>query len=63
VNIPNRGRKAQQTATLIPPPSKEDEKKRTSAPTPFFSVILFIDGQLESSPISNDEPTVLGEDQ
>jgi hypothetical protein len=62
MNILNRGRKAQRTTTLIPQHSKEDGKKHTAAPTPFFPDILFIQGRLESSPISDDEPTVLGEE-
>jgi hypothetical protein len=62
MNIPDRGGKAQRTITLTPPPSNEDEKKHTVAPTSFFLDILFIQGRLESSPISDDEPTVLGEE-
>jgi hypothetical protein len=60
MNIPNR--EAQRAITLIPPPSKEDEKKHAAAPTPFFPDIPFIQGILESSPISDNEPTVLGEE-
>jgi hypothetical protein len=62
MNIPNRGRKAQWTTTPIPSPSKEDGMKHTAAPTPFFLDILFIQGTLESSPISDDEPTVMREE-
>jgi hypothetical protein len=57
MNISNWGRKAQRTITPIPPPSKEDRKKHIAAPTPFFPDILFIQGKLESSPISDNEPT------
>jgi hypothetical protein len=60
MDILDRGRKAQWTITPTPLPSKEDEKKHTTAPAPFFPDILFIQGRLESSPISDDEPTVLG---
>jgi hypothetical protein len=60
MNIPNRDGKAQRAITSIPPPSKEDEKKHAVAPTTFFPDILFIQGILESSPISDDEPIVLG---
>jgi hypothetical protein len=62
MNILNRGGKAQQMITLIPPASKEDGKKHTAAPTSFFPDILFIQGRLGSSPISDDEPTMLGEE-
>jgi hypothetical protein len=62
VDIRHQGRKAQRSIILTPPPSKEDEKKHTAAPAPFFPGILFIQGRLESSPISDDEPTVLGEE-
>jgi hypothetical protein len=52
----------QRTTTPIPLPSKENGKKHTAAPTPFFLDVLFIQGRLESSPISDDEPTMLGEE-
>jgi hypothetical protein len=45
-----------------PSPSKEDGKKHTITTTPFYPNILFIGGILESSPISDDEPTVQGEE-
>jgi hypothetical protein len=48
------------TVVPIALPSRENGKERTSAPTPFFPNILFIQGRLELSPISDDEPTVLG---
>jgi hypothetical protein len=62
VDIPHQGRKAQRAIIPTPPPSKEDEKKHTTAPALFFPDILFIYQILESSPISDDEPTVLGEE-
>jgi hypothetical protein len=62
MDILDRGAKAQQTITPTPRPSKEDEKKHIAAPAPFFPDIIFIQGRLESSPISDDEPTVLGEE-
>jgi hypothetical protein len=62
MNITGRGGKTQWTITPTPPPLKEDGKKHTAAPTPFFPDILFIQGRLESSSISDDEPTVLGEE-
>jgi hypothetical protein len=40
-------------------PSKEDGKN-TVAPAPFYPDILFIQGILESAPISDDEPTMQG---
>jgi hypothetical protein len=62
VNVPYRGRKTQRAILPTPPPSKEDEKKHTSVPAPFYPDVLFIQGRLESSPISHDEPTMLGEE-
>jgi hypothetical protein len=62
MDIPYQGRKAQRAIIPTPPPSKEDNKKHTDASAPFFPDILFIQGRLESSPIFDDEPTVLGEE-
>jgi hypothetical protein len=45
---------------LAPSPSKEDGNKLATTATPFYPDILFIGGRLESSPISDDEPTVQG---
>jgi hypothetical protein len=45
-----------------PSPSKEDRKELTITTTPFYPDILFIGGRLELSPISDDEPTVQGEE-
>jgi hypothetical protein len=45
-----------------PSPSKEDGKKSAMATTPFYPDILFIGGRLESSPISDDEQTIQGEE-
>jgi hypothetical protein len=61
-NTPNRGREALQTAIPIAPPSRENGKEHTAIPTPFFLKILFIQGRLESLPISDGEPTMLGEE-
>jgi hypothetical protein len=44
IDILYRGGKAQRKITPTPPPSKEDEKKHTAAPTTFFPDILFIQG-------------------
>jgi hypothetical protein len=63
MNTPNRGREALQTVATIALPLRENEKERTTATAPFFPDILFIQGRLETSPISDDEPNVLGEEQ
>jgi hypothetical protein len=62
MNAPNRGREALQTVVSIALPSRENGKERAAMPTPFFLDILFIQGRLETSPISDDEPTMLVED-
>jgi hypothetical protein len=54
--------KARKAALLVPPPSKENRKKLVVAATPFYPEVLFIGGRVESSPISDDEPTVPGEE-
>jgi hypothetical protein len=41
---------------------KGGRKKSAVMPAPFYPDILFIGGRLESSPISNDEPTIEGEE-
>jgi hypothetical protein len=46
----------------MPPPSKVDEKKSTVTPSRFYPDILFIQGRLESAPVSDDEPTMQGEE-
>jgi hypothetical protein len=61
-NTPSEGRRTRQATFLIPLPSKEDGKKSTVAPSPFYLDILFIQGKLESMPISDDEPTIQGEE-
>jgi hypothetical protein len=50
-----------QTALLVPPSSKENGKKLVTAAVPFYPDILFI-GRVESPPVSDDEPTALGEE-
>jgi hypothetical protein len=52
--------KDRQTALLVPPPSKENRKKIVTMTVPFYPDILFIGGRVESTPISDDEPTVPG---
>jgi hypothetical protein len=51
-----------QAALLVPPPSKENRKKLVVTTTLFYPDVLFIRGRVESSTISNDEPTVPGEE-
>jgi hypothetical protein len=53
--------KGRQTALLEPPPSKENRKKLVTMTAPFYHDVLFI-GRIESSPISDDEPTAPGEE-
>jgi hypothetical protein len=54
--------KTRQAALLAPSPSKENREKLVVTTTPFYPNVLFIGGRVESSPISNDEPTVPGEE-
>jgi hypothetical protein len=61
-SIPERGMEARQAILHTPSPSKKDGKEFTTAATPFYPDILFIGGRLESSPISDDEPTMPGEE-
>jgi hypothetical protein len=62
VNVPYRGRRTQRAILPTPSPSKEDGNKHTDVPAPLYPDVLFIHGRLESSPISDDEPTMLGEE-
>jgi hypothetical protein len=56
------GIEARQAALLAPSPSKKDRKKFVTTTTPFYPDVLFIEGRVESYPISDDEPTVPGEE-
>jgi hypothetical protein len=56
------GIEARQAALLVPSPSKEDRKKLVTTATPFYPDVLFIGGRVESSPISDDESTMPGEE-
>jgi hypothetical protein len=49
-NIPSQGMRIRRTTFPIPLPSKEDGKKSTIAPAPFYPDVLFIQGRLESTP-------------
>jgi hypothetical protein len=57
-SVSRKGMEPHRVTFPAPSPSKEDEKKHTIVATPFYPDILFIEGRWESSPISNDEPTV-----
>jgi hypothetical protein len=60
-NVPSQGMRTHRATFPILPPSKEDGKKSTVAPSPFYPDILFIQGRLESAPVFDDEPTMQGE--
>jgi hypothetical protein len=53
------GRK--QAVLSVPPPSEENGKKIATTAAPFYPDVLFI-GRVESPPVSDDEPTVPGEE-
>jgi hypothetical protein len=59
-NIPSQGTRTRRAIFPTPLPSKEDEKKSAITPAPFYPDVLFIEGRLESLPISDDEPTMQG---
>jgi hypothetical protein len=54
VNDLSRGRRTHRATFLIPPPLKEDGKKNTVMTAPSYHNVLFIQGRLESAPISDD---------
>ncbi len=54
--------KGRQAALSVPPSLKEDRKKIVVTAAPFYPVVLFIGGRVESNPISDDEPTAPGEE-
>jgi hypothetical protein len=54
--------KARQAALLVPLSSKENRKKLVTTTVPFYPNVLFIGGRVESTPVSDDEPTVPGEE-
>jgi hypothetical protein len=60
VSVP--GTKLHRAVFSAPSPSKKDEKELATAATPFYPDVLFIGGRLESSSVSDDEPTMLGEE-
>jgi hypothetical protein len=59
-NIPSKGTGPRQVIFPTPSPSKEDGKRHAIVAAPFYPDILFIGGRFESSPISDDEPTMQG---
>jgi hypothetical protein len=61
-NILSQGTRTRGAIFPTPSTSKEDGKKSTIASAPFYSDVLFIEGRLESAPISDDEPTMQGEE-
>jgi hypothetical protein len=61
-NVPSKGTRPHHVIFSAPSPSKKDGKKRAITTAPFYPDILFIVGRLESSPISDDEPTMQGEE-
>jgi hypothetical protein len=48
--------------TSVAPLTWETAGVQNTAPSPFFPDVLFIQGRIEDAPISDDEPTVLGEE-
>jgi hypothetical protein len=56
------GIEARQVVLPTPSPSKKDGKKFITTATTFYPDVLFIRGRVESSPISDDEPTMPGEE-
>jgi hypothetical protein len=54
--------KAHQAALLVPPPLKENRKKLVTMTVPFYPDIRFIGGRVESTLVSDDEPTTSGEE-
>jgi hypothetical protein len=61
-SVPQKGTELRQAIFPAPSPSMENGKELTITTTPFYPDIFFIGGRLESSPISDDEPTVQGEE-
>jgi hypothetical protein len=61
-NTLSQGTRTHRAIFPTPSPSKEDGRKSAIAPAPFYPDVLFIGGRLESLPISDDEPTMQGEE-
>jgi hypothetical protein len=56
------GMEAHQVVLLTPSPPKKEGKEFITTTTPLYPDVLFIGGRVESSPISDDEPTLPGEE-
>jgi hypothetical protein len=54
--------KSHQATLPVPPPSMENRKKLVTTTVPFYPDVLFIGGRVESTPVSDDEPTTPGEE-
>jgi hypothetical protein len=54
--------KTPRSALQVSLPSKENRKKLVTTTTPFYPDVLFIEGRVEFTPISNDKPTTQGEE-
>jgi hypothetical protein len=61
-NVPRRRTRPRRVIFSAPSPAKEGGKKHAITTASFYPDILFIGGRLESSPISDDESTVQGEE-
>jgi hypothetical protein len=61
-SVPRKGTELRRAIFPAPSPSKKDGKELATTVTPFYPDIPFIGGRLESSPISDDERTVQGEE-
>jgi hypothetical protein len=61
-SVPGKGTKLRRAIFSAPSPSKKGGRELATTATPFYPDILFIGGRLESSPISDDEPTMPGEE-
>jgi hypothetical protein len=51
-----------QVVLPTPSPSKKNIKEFITTTIPFYPDVLYIGGRVESSPIFDDEPTMLGEE-
>jgi hypothetical protein len=61
-NVPGKETELRRAIFPAPSPSKKDGKELAPTVTAFYPDVLFIGGRLESSPISDDEPTIPGEE-
>jgi hypothetical protein len=61
-SVPGKGTELRRAVSPAPSPPKKDRRELVTTATPFYPDFLFIGGRLESSPISDDEPTMPGEE-